>query len=173
MNAKISRMFVLFILLAASGIVSAQGGRKFAHVNSQELLSMMPEYDSAQAKIEKMRADYEEQIEEMQVELNKKYENYLQNRDKYADLIRQTKETEINEMQQRVQQFEGIAGQELQRQRSELLRPVIDKANKTIRAVAEENGYIYVFDIGMGNPIYYSDESVDISPLVKERLGIQ
>jgi outer membrane protein len=132
----------------------------------------MPESDSAQAKIESLQQTYESQYEEMQVELNKKYENYLQNRETYTELIRQTKETEITEIQQRIQQFESIAAQELQTQRNELLRPIIEKANKAIKEVAEDNGLIYVFDISQGNPIYFSEESVDILPLVKINLGL-
>ncbi len=64
---------VLLLMFTASGI-SAQ---KFAHINSQELLAAMPESDSAQAQIERLAANYESQLEEMQVELNKKYDDYL------------------------------------------------------------------------------------------------
>jgi outer membrane protein len=159
----------LLLIITASG-VSAQ---KFAHINSQELLAAMPESDSAQAMIEKLAANYESQLEEMQVELNKKYDDYLNNRDSYTDLIRQTKESEISDLQSRIQQFETIATQELQTKRTELLRPILDKANGTIKNVAETNNFIYVFDISQGNPIYYSDQSVDILPLVKEKLGLK
>jgi len=159
----------LLLIITASG-VSAQ---KFAHINSQELLAAMPESDSAQAMIEKLAANYESQLEEMQVELNKKYDDYLNNRDSYTDLIRQTKESEISDLQSRIQQFETIATQELQTKRTELLRPILDKANGAIKNVAETNNFIYVFDISQGNPIYYSDQSVDIMPLVKEKLGLK
>ncbi len=159
----------LLLIITASG-VSAQ---KFAHINSQELLAAMPESDSAQAMIEKLAANYESQLEEMQVELNKKYDDYLNNRDKYTDLIRQTKESEISDLQSRIQQFETIATQELQTKRTELLRPILDKANGAIKNVAETNNFIYVFDISQGNPIYYSDQSVDILPLVKVKLGLK
>jgi outer membrane protein len=159
----------LLLIITASG-VSAQ---KFAHINSQELLAAMPESDSAQAMIEKLAANYESQLEEMQVELNKKYDDYLNNRDSYTDLIRQTKESEISDLQSRIQQFETIATQEIQTKRTELLRPILDKANGAIKNVAETNNFIYVFDISQGNPIYYSDQSVDILPLVKEKLGLK
>ena len=159
----------LLLIITASG-VSAQ---KFAHINSQELLAAMPESDSAQAMIEKLAANYESQLEEMQVELNKKYDDYLNNRDKYTDLIRQTKESEISDLQSRIQQFETIATQELQTKRTVLLRPILDKANGAIKNVAETNNFIYVFDISQGNPIYFSDQSVDILPLVKEKLGLK
>jgi outer membrane protein len=147
--------------------------QKFAHINSSELLASMPESDSAQTFIEKLAANYEQQLEEMQVELNKKYDDYLTNRDSYTDLIRQTKEAEITDLQERIQQFQTIASQELQNKRTELLRPILDKANAAIKSVAEANNFIYVFDISQGNPIYFSDQSVDIMSLVNAKLGVK
>lgn len=145
---------------------------KFGHINSQELLTAMPESDSAQATIEKLAADYEQQLEEMRVELNKKYDEYLTNRDSYTDLIRQTKEADITEMQQRIGNFEQVAQQDLQQQQQTLIQPVLEKANNAIKEVAEENGFVYIFDISRGNPVFFSDKSTDIISLVRTKLGL-
>jgi outer membrane protein len=153
-------------------VLLAQTG-KFGHINSQELLTAMPESDSAQAAMQQLQETYELQFEEMQVEWNNRYEEYLTNRDTYTDLIRQTKEAEITEMQSRIDQFQQMASQDLQNKQNELLSPIIEKANNAIREVAEENGFVYVFDVAQGNPVYFSEESIDILPLVKEKLGIQ
>jgi len=165
-------IILISIVLVTGSWVSAQSTGKFGHINSSELISTMPEADSAQTKIEKLAKDYELQLEEMNVELNKKYEDYLKNRDAYTDLIRQTKEADINEMNQRIQAFEQNAQMDLQSKQQEWLRPIIEKANKAVRDVAEENGFLYIFDISRGNPVYYSDQSVDILPLVKAKLGM-
>ena len=167
---NIVKIIAVLLLMLPASWVSAQ---KFGHINSQELLAAMPESDSAQAAIERLAKNYETQLEEMQVELNKKYDDYLTNRDSYTDLIRQTKESEISDLQQRIQQFQEIASQELQTKRTELLRPILDKANGAIKTVAEANNFIYVFDISQGNPIYYSDVSVNIMQLVKDKLGLK
>jgi outer membrane protein len=169
MKNLIKIIAVLLLMLTASGI----NAQKFAHINSQELLAAMPESDSAQAAIERLANNFQQQLEEMQVELNKKYDDYVNNRDKYTDLIRQTKESEITDLNQRIQQFQDIASQELQNKRTELLRPILDKANGAIKSVAQANNYIYVFDISQGNPIYFSDQSVDILQLVKDKLGLK
>jgi outer membrane protein len=169
MKNSIKIAAVLLLMLAFSG-VSAQ---KFAHINSQELLAAMPESDSAQAAIEKLANNYQQQLEEMQVELNKKYDDYLTNRDSYTDLIKQTKESEISDLQQRIQQFQEIASQELQNKRTEMLKPILDKANGAIKTVAQANNFIYVFDVSQGNPVYFSDQSVDILQLVKDKLGLK
>jgi outer membrane protein len=164
-------LFLAGVFLLGGMAVNAQE-LKFGHIDSRELLMSMPESDSAQVKIQKLGEDYQQQMEEMQVELNKKYDDYLQNRETYTALIRQTKEADIQEMQQRIANFEQMAQQDLQTQQSELMRPILEKANNAVKEVAQENGFIYIFDVGAGNPVYWSDKSEDIMPLVKTKLGI-
>ncbi len=167
---KVIKIVLIIALLIGSVSLKAQE-LKFGHVNSRELLTSMPESDSAQTRIQKLASDYELQMEEMRVELNKKYDNYLQNQDTFSDLIRQTKEADLQEMQQRIANFEQMAQQDLQAQQNEMMRPILEKANKAIKEVAEENGFIYIFDIGSGNPVYWSEKSIDVLPLVKIKLG--
>ena len=168
---KVVNLFLVSAILFACIPANSQD-LKFGHINSQELLTSMPESDSAQATIEKLAGDYEKQIEEMRVELNKKYDDYLTNRDSYTDLIRQTKEADITEMQQRIANFEQVAQQDLQQQQQQLIQPVLEKANTAIKEVAEENGFIYIFDISRGNPVYFSEGSIDILSLVRTKLGL-
>jgi outer membrane protein len=168
---KIINLFLISAFLFTCMEANSQD-LKFGHINSQELLTAMPESDSAQAAIEKLAGEYEQQMEEMRVELNKKYDEYLTNRDNYTDLIRQTKETDIQEMQHRISNFEQVAQQDLQQQQQRLIQPVLEKANNAIKAVAEEKGFVYIFDVSRGNPVYFSQKSTDILPLVKTKLGL-
>ena len=168
---NIVKLFLFAVFLPGSFIMNAQEV-KFGHIDSRELLMSMPESDSAQVKIQTLSEDYQQQLEEMNVELNKKYDDYLQKRNTFTELIRQTKEADIQEMQQRISNFEQMAQQDLQSQQQRLMQPILEKANNAVKSVAEENGFIYIFDIGSGNPVYWSDQSVDILPLVKTKLGI-
>ena len=168
---KVVNLFLVSAILFACMPANSQD-LKFGHINSQELLTSMPESDSAQATIEKLAGDYEQQIEEMRVELNKKYDDYLTNRDSYTDLIRQTKEADITEMQQRIANFEQVAQQDLQQQQQQLIQPVLEKANNAIKEVAKENDFLYIFDISRGNPVYFSEGSIDILSLVRTKLGL-
>lgn len=163
-----SLIIISLLFIGMSG-VSAQ---KFGHINNQELYLSMPESDSAQARIEALAQQYQDQLEEMNVERNKKYDEYLTKRDTYTDLIRQTKEADITEINQRIEAFQQNADMDLQNKQQLWLRPIIEKANKAIKDVATENGFIYIFDISRGNPVYWSDDSVDILPMVKTKLGI-
>jgi outer membrane protein len=150
--------------------VSAQ---KFGHITAELLLQDMPEYDSAQAKLDDLRSQYDLEIERIQVEINKKIEAYNKSEATMSNLIKEAKASEIQEMQGRLQNFAQTAQQDLQQQSMQLIQPVMEKARKAIEAVAKEKGLLYVFDMSQGNPVYASEESLDILPLVKARLGLK
>jgi len=161
---------VVFLLI---GTTSFAQNLKFGHINSQELLSLMPERDSAQVVLENYAQQLEDQLETMQVEYNNKVQQYLANQENYTDLIKQTKEQELTDMQERIQGFQNTAQQTIQQKEAQLIQPIIDKAEKAIKEVAEEQGFTYIFDLARGTILYFSDASQDILPLVKAKLNIQ
>ena len=150
----------------------AVNAQKFGHITAELLLQEMPEYDSAQIKVQDLRQTYDLEIERIQVEINKKIEEFQQNEATMSDLIKEAKASEIQEMQVRLQNFAQTAQQDLQQQSMTLMQPVMDKARKAIEEVAKEKGLLYVFDMSQGNPVYASEESVDMLPLVKAKLGL-
>ena len=174
---KISYLAFFVTLIFFNTNVFSQTNFKFGHIDSQLLLNAMPETDSAQLKLENYIRQIEAQIETMDVEYNTKVQDYADNRDTYTDFLRQTKEDEINDLNQRIQTFRSNANTEIQMKQAEFFQPVIDKARNAIRDVAKENGFTYIFDISEGTGIvmvlYYSEDNQDIFPLVKNKLGIE
>jgi len=150
----------------------AVNAQKFGHISAEQLLQAMPEYDSAQSKIEDLRESYDLEIERIQVEINKKIEAYNKAETTMSNLIKEAKASEIQEMQARLQNFAQTAQQDLQQQSMVMIQPVMDKARKAIESVAKERGLIYVFDMSQGNPVYASEESLDMLPLVMEKMGL-
>ncbi|MCK5136259.1 MAG: OmpH family outer membrane protein [Bacteroidales bacterium] len=168
-------MKILRRITLAMGILCiafAVNAQKFGHITSEELLQGMPEFDSAQIKVQELRQQYDLEIERIQVEINKKIEEFNQTEATLSNLIREAKASEIQEMQVRLQNFAQTAQQDLQQQSSAFIQPVMDKARKAIDEVAKELGLIYVFDLSQGNPVYTSEESVDMLPLVKAKIGL-
>ncbi len=168
---RITKGLMIAALFLCAASISAQT-LKFGHINSQELLMSMPERDSSETKLKKVAKDLQEQIETLQVEFNKKYQDYLQKKATFSDAIREMKEKELNDLQQRSQEFEQTAQQDYQKQQAELMKPIVDKANAAIQRVAKANGFLFVFDVSTGAVAYFSDQSVDVLPLVKKELGI-
>lgn len=163
-------IIVVFLLI---GTTSFAQNLKFGHINSQELLSLMPERDSAQLELENYAQQLEDQLETMQVEYNNKVQQYLANQENFTDLIKQTKEQELTDMQERITGFQNTAQQTVQQKEAQLIQPIIDKAEKAIKEVAEEQGFTYIFDLARGSILYFSDASQDILPLVKAKLNIE
>jgi outer membrane protein len=164
-------VLAVLILTISAGFSFSQNKGKFAHIDVTELLTAMPQKDSAQKAVQDYAKQLEDQLVEMQKEYEKKYNDYNTTGANLSDLLKKTKEDEINQMIQRINTFQQTAQQDLQNKESELMKPILDKVTKAIKAVGEENGFLYVFE--KQGLLYISNESVDIMPLVKKKLGIK
>ena len=151
--------------------VMAQSG-KFGHVHSSYVMSKLPEYEAAMKQLATLDSTYNVELEKLSVEINRKVDEY--NRDTISpQVIKETKAEEIQGLQIRAQQFQQRIEQDLQQQQAILFTPVRDKIVTAINAIANENSLIYVFDVSAGNPVYVSEESLDLVPLLFERFGIE
>ena len=165
------KITLLAIILSAGSNSFAQT-LKFGHIDSNKLLSIMPEKAEAQKQIQTAAAEYDSQIKAMREEYQTLVNAYVEKRETLAEALRADKEKEIQDLQNRMQTFDGFAQQELQKKQNELLKPIFDKASTAIKAVGAENGFTYVFDISTGVILFNSNNSVDIMELVKTKLGI-
>lgn len=162
---------ILFVvLLFAGGVLSAQA-LKFGHIEFQQVLQAMPEREAAQKAVDKVQTDLENQLGVMQKELNEKGKAYVAQQKTLSDAVKATKEDEINSIQQRIQTFTQQAQENMQKEQAKQFQPVIDKARKAISDVAKEQGLIYVFEVN--GLLYHSDQSIDLLPLVKKKLGLK
>lgn len=160
---------IAICLLAFSGNAMAQKNIKLGHINSQELLQIMPGRDSVQTILQNEVTELEGTLKQMQAEAEKRYNDYVANQAGWTELIRQTKQREIQDMSARIQEFQENAQKQLTDREAELTKPIIDRAKKAIEDVAREGGYTYIFD---GAGLLYSNDSEDIMPAVKKKLGI-
>jgi outer membrane protein len=167
---NISRV-ILFCLILFAGGLSAQT-MKFGHIDFQQLLQLMPERDAAQKAMAKVQSDLEAQLATMQKELQDKGKEYLAQQKTLTEAVRTTKEDELQSLQQRIQTFQQQAQENLQKEQEKLFQPIIEKARKTISEVGKEQGMLYVFDVNNGI-FYHSEQSIDILPLVKTKLGMK
>ncbi len=148
---------------------------KFGHINSEELIQALPEFDSANVKLEKFRKDLVNALELMSVELNNKNDAYNKESKNLTDIVKQTKEQELVDMNRRIQEFQTNAQQQLQEKQGELFQPIMAKVDKAIKEVGKENGFVYIFSVGQGSSLLFFDEtkSTNIMPLAKAKLGLK
>ena len=163
---------VLFFVIATAS-VNAQT-LKFGHIDMQALIQVMPERATAETEFNNFQSDIEDVFGQMQKEYQQKLAELQQLGDAASEVKRNAKVTEIQDLQQRMQNYQQSAQQQLQQKQAELLKPVFDKADSIIAVVAKEKGLIYVFDAGANSVVLYkSNQSVDLLPLVKAKMGIQ
>lgn len=172
---KILKTLLTLVLVFTFVSSTSAIAQKFGHINSQELLTQMPETKAAQTSIEKKRDELQAQAETMNNEFQKKIQEYqemMASQNSSSDLLKQNKEKELQDLQQRIQAFQGAAREDLAKKEAELLSPVIEKAQKAIEEVGKENNLVYIFEVNSGTLLYFSDESLDVLPLVKAKLGL-
>ena len=169
---KKSLIVVVMAMLAFGGSAMAQKNIKLVHINSNDLMQIMPGRDSAQAALQKEVEDLQAEFAAMQKEYETKLNDYMAKRDQLSELIRKTKESDLQAMGARLEENRQNAEKRLEARQEELLKPIVDRAKKAIEEVGKENGYTYIFDAGVG-AVLYSQDSDDIMPLVKKKLGLK
>lgn len=166
---KATALLVMVILISSFGF--GQSAVKFGYIDSNEILSMMPETDSLQNELKAYANYLDKQMQSMGMEYQTKLQDYQQNVNTMSDLIRQTKEKELTDLQDRIQAFQQNADQDLSSKQAELFNPLIEKVKTAITEVGKENGYTYIFDVGTGALVFYENGD-NVLPLVKKKLGL-
>lgn len=164
---------VAFFLMTTLGASAQSKPVKLGHIESNALLSVMPEMNNVQKELETKDAEISKEMQSLGEQYKKAMDEYTKNMNTYSDIVRKSKEQEIQDLYQRIQTFQELAETEFNNTREKLLRPVMEKANKAISDVAKENGFTYIFDLSNGSLLYISDQAEDILPLVKKKLGVQ
>lgn len=167
MNKPTFKRVALIIL--AIGLFSFANAQKIAHLSLDSLISLMPETKIAKEAAQNYLKGIDAESISMQSELETKYKDYMEKQATMSDLVKKTKEDELNQLQRRIEDFKQQAQQDYQRKTAELTAPIMDKAKKGIEAVAKEGGYKYVLDTSAGS-ILYSEASEDVLAAVKKKL---
>lgn len=166
------------VLLLACGlftgnIVFAQTGNlKIGYVNSSVLLSSMPERAKADSDLAKYARTFQEQIDIMMKEYQNKGQQFQATEKTMTDAMKEVKMKEIQDLENRIQSTQQSAQEKLQQKKQDVYQPVLDKADKAIKAVAKEKNFDFLFDASGGQLLFGKDE-YDATPLVKAKLGIK
>lgn len=164
----------VFLTLLASLLILpavAQKAPKIGHINSAELLSLMPERKVAAAKMDSITKQAEKYLQEMMTEYRAEQEKFQAQGPSMSELVKKDAEEKINGLATRIQAFQQQAQESLQADESKLIEPIITKAKKAIEQVAKENGYTYVLDTSVGAVLYW-EESDNLLNMVKKKLQL-
>ena len=165
------KKIALLLLLIAPMSVFAQ---KFGHVKFAEILTVMPEYTKAQTDIQAQQKQYEDEMKRASDELTKKFTEYQQEQANLPKNIQERRQKELQELNEKGMQFQADAQQQLQKAYAEMMEPIYKKIDDAIKAVGQEGGYVYIFDLNSTDiPFVNESLSTDVTPIVKGKLGLK
>ncbi len=163
---------IILIMAAAVLALSASAQNlKFAHVNFNELVMLMPEADAARSQMEASQKEAQETYQTMIEEYQAKAQKFQQNQATWTAAIKESKQKELTDISNRIQEFDQSIQQELQQQQAQLMAPIQQKAIEAVNNLAKEGGYIYVFE---ESSLLYIDkaQSTDLTPAARKVLNI-
>ena len=117
-----------------------------------------------------MEAKYKSEMQVMEDEYKKKYSDFVAQQDSLTENIKMRRMQELQDMEQRTQNFIQISQQDFQKKQGELFTPIQDKLKNAIKAVGDEKGYTYILDPQI--VLYQGNTAVDATQFVKAKLGI-
>ena len=177
-SVKIFRLTLAAALLTAGTLAAtsaqAQAPLKIGYTDVQYVLAQMPESKQIESELKTYNGQLEAQLKSKTAELETKYKSYQAGEATMTDVVKADKQKELQGMQQSIQEFQRSAEQSLQQKQQALLKPALDKLQKNIDVVANENGFTYVFNSdGGGSPLLlHAPKEGDISDLVLKKMGI-
>ena len=167
------KKFIICALCAICGFATANAQAKFGHVNTQEIIQAMPEYNTAKAEIDKLTSQYEADLKAMQDELQKKADAFDKEQATLPDNIKQRRQTELQEMYQKIQQSYQDNQQALQKASSEKMQAITAKVLEAIKAVGQAGDFVIINEINAGIPYISTTLSTDVTAQVKTKLGLK
>ncbi len=167
----LKRIVITIAVIASLGSASFAQTLKLGYINSLELLSLMPAVATADEQLESYAKGLNGTYETMLKEYETKIGDYQQNESKWPPSTLEIKQKELIDLERRIGEFQQTIQTDISKKREELYAPILEKADVAIKAVAEEGSYTYIFDASTGS-LLFADESEDILPKVKAKLGL-
>jgi outer membrane protein len=167
-------LFVALMVLGTSVGASAQ--QRYAVIDTKYILERIPAYKEADAKLKLVGEQWQKEIDDLQVQLDKMYKNYESEQFMLTDALKKKREDELFEKEKQVRDLQkkrfGYEG-DLFKERQRLIKPVQDKVYDAIQKIATSRSYDFVLDKSEGITIIFADPKLDKSDDVLKELGIK
>ncbi|MEY3676764.1 MAG: hypothetical protein RJB67_1254 [Bacteroidota bacterium] len=167
-------LFVALMVLGTAVGISAQ--QRYAVIDTKYILERIPAYKEADAKLKLVGEQWQKEIDDLQVQLDKMYKNYESEQFMLTDALKKKREDELFEKEKQVRDLQkkrfGYEG-DLFKERQRLIKPVQDKVYDAIQKIATSRSYDFVLDKSEGITIIFADPKLDKSDDVLKELGIK
>ena len=168
---------LLFVALMVFGTtMSMKAQQRYAVIDTKYILERIPAYKEADAKLKLTGEQWQKEIDDLQVQLDKMYKNYESEQFMLTEALKKKREDELFEKEKQVRDLQkkrfGYEG-DLFKERQRLIKPVQDKVYDAIQKIATSRSYDFVLDKSEGITIIFADPKLDKSDDVLKELGIK
>lgn len=165
-------LVIALLFIFGTGFAMSQ---KYAYIDSDFILSQMPEYADAKDKLDKLADRWTAEIEQRYEILKMKKDNFAREEVLLPDEERKKREEEIKTLEKEAMQMQrtrfGVDGDYFQK-RQELIKPIQDRVFEAMQTVASKRNFVFVFDKANQSNLVYADPKFDISDSVLKELGV-
>jgi len=169
-----SKFLIALVAILMVGFTTQAQDLKIGYTNIDYILSQLPEAKQIQADLESYQKQLQTQLQSKAQELQEKIADYQQTVQNMTDLVRQDREEELQQLEQRYRKFQQDADQSIQKKQADLLQPAYEKIQKAIEEVAKANNYTHIFSDGsaMTNVLLYARPEDDVTEMVLTKMGV-
>ncbi|MBO4575104.1 MAG: OmpH family outer membrane protein [Bacteroidales bacterium] len=167
---RLTKVLALIVLALGISFGANAQGQKIGYVDSQSIIDMMPEGAKIQQDLQAYYSELQAELQAMATEYQNKLRDYEANSATMSNILRQSKEKEILDLQGRIQDFQNNAESDFAAKQEELSKPMLDKIKKAIDDVVKAKGLAYVFEKTVILSI--GDNAIDVTADVKAKLGL-
>ncbi len=164
------RTFLILCAALLFPIFAGAQSHKIGIVDSQKVLSEMPEMKSMQAELDNLAKKYEDTLVQLQKEFQTKYQDFVKEQETMVESIKSRKQQELEDLSKRIQDLNNVAQQDMQKKQVELFAPIQTKLREAINKVGNDGGFTYIMD--SSQMLYVGNGSEDVTSLVKSKLGL-
>ena len=169
---KLVKLFFAVVFTVGVAFGANAQSVKIGHVDSGAIMQIMPETAKVEQDLQAYAAELQAELQAMAGEYQNKLQDYQANQATMSNLIRQSKEKEIIDLETRIQEFQSSAEMAMQSKQVELLNPIIEKVQNAVNAVGQEKGFTYILDKTAGVVVFIGENAIDITSDVKAKLGL-
>jgi outer membrane protein len=164
---------LLFLTLLPALCLPAAAQMKIGYISSETIMQTLPEAIDAQKSLDALVAQWEGELQKMQAEWKRKFDDYEKKRLIMTDQVRGETEKQLRELDASIADFRnkkfGQNGEMFQKQ-NEVMKPVQNKLFQILETVAKDDGYDYIFDKSGEILLLYANEKHDLTQKVLQRM---
>ena len=168
---KSFKIILVLLLAALPGLTLAQ---KYACVNTEYILSNIPDYAQAQSQLDKQSQTWQQELEAKFQEIDRLRKTYQQEAYLLPDNLKRKREEELKAKEAEAYQLQSKyfgPGGDLDKKRAELMKPIQDRVYNAIERIANEKSYAFILDKSGSPTLLYVNAKYDVSDQVLDMLG--